>query len=214
MKKQPTRILLLTMLIPCSLFSQQNSMGFGVKAGINFSNVVNASQINTSNQAGFNAGFIMAPASKSVIGSRTELLFSRQGYNYATGSSTGAVNLDYIMLAQLMSIRVTKFFEIQIGGQAAYLVSAKADNSKQYTSNSQVNSVIELYNRYDYGFAGGIEFRPVKGLLVGARYNISIPDLYKQPSFSPTDSIPSFMPSTPTINLKNNLFQLYAGFRF
>jgi hypothetical protein len=118
------------------------------------------------------------------------------------------------MLAQLMSIRVTKFFEIQVGGQAAYLVSAKADNSKQYTSNSQVNSVIELYNRYDYGFAGGIEFRPVKGLLVGARYNISIPDLYKQPSFSPTDSIPSFMPSTPTINLKNNLFQLYAGFRF
>ncbi len=189
-------------------------MGFGVKAGINFSNVVNASQINTSNQAGFNAGFIMAPASKSVIGSRTELLFSRQGYNYATGSSTGAVNLDYIMLAQLMSIRITKFFEIQVGGQAAYLVSAKADNSKQYTSNSQVNSVIELYNRYDYGFAGGIEFRPVKGLLIGARYNISIPDLYKQPSFSATDSIPSFMPSTPTINLKNNLFQLYAGFRF
>ncbi|MFI5154996.1 MAG: outer membrane beta-barrel protein [Chitinophagales bacterium] len=214
MKTLTSRILLLAVLIPCSLFSQQNSMGFGLKAGINFSNVVNASQINTSNQAGFNAGFIMAPVSKSVIGSRTELLFSRQGYNYATASTTGAVNLDYIMLAQLMSIRVTKFFEIQVGGQAAYLVSAKAGNSKQYTSNSQINSVIELYNRYDYGFAGGIEFHPIKGLLVGARYNISIPDLYKPPTFAPTDSIPSFIPSSPTINLKNNLFQLYAGFRF
>ena len=214
MKKPGYHLALIIMLLPLSLFSQKESMGFGIKAGMNFSNVINASQINTSNQQGFNAGLIMAPESKSIIGSRTELLFSRQGYNYATGSGTGAVNLDYIVLAQLMSIRVTKFFEIQIGGQMAYMVSAMADNSKQYTSNNQVNSVIELYNRYDYGFGAGVEFHPVKRLLVGARYNISIPDLYKPPTFAPTDSIPSFMPSTPTINLKNNLFQLYAGFKF
>ncbi|HTQ27194.1 MAG TPA: outer membrane beta-barrel protein [Puia sp.] len=194
---------------------EHHSIGIGIKAGVNFANVTNASSISSSNETGFHAGIIYAPPSKSIISSSTELLFSRQGYNYASGNNTGTVNLDYIILQQLMCINITKFVSIQLGAQFAYLINAKADSSQQYnTGNATANEILSYYNRYDYGFGGGIEVHPFMGLLVGARYNISLNNLYKEPTSFPSGGIPSFIPSTSSINLKNNLVQLYAGWRF
>src|SRR5215469_6952323 len=107
-------LLLATFMTPAILFAQ---MGIGIKAGVNFANVTKASQVNADNTTGFMAGIFLAPQSKGIISSRTELLFSRQGYDFKTGTSTGNVNLDYILLPQLMSINITKFFSIQLGAQ-------------------------------------------------------------------------------------------------
>ncbi len=49
----------------------------------------------------------------------------RQGYDYKTSSTTGSVHLDYILLPQLMCINITKFVQLQAGGQVAFLVSGK-----------------------------------------------------------------------------------------
>ena len=112
------------LIFPCSLMAQ-----FGIKAGLNFANVTNASDINSSSETGFHGGIFLAPPSKGIIGSRTEFLFSRQGYNYKTNTNTGNVNLDYIMLPQFMAFNITKFLQLQVGFQMAYLVSAKADST-------------------------------------------------------------------------------------
>ena len=82
---------------------------FGIKAGVNFAKVSNASSINSSNKSGFNVGLFLAPPSKKILSSRTELVFSRQGYDYKTSSNTGNVNLDYIQMGQLASINITKY---------------------------------------------------------------------------------------------------------
>ena len=118
------------------------------------------------------------------MGFRTELIFSRQGYNYKTNTNTGVVNLDYILLPQLMQINITKFFSIQAGAQMAFLINAKADSSTD-AAVAEVNpygAMMDYYNKFDYGLAGGIEIHPFKGLLIGARYNISLGNLYKDPS--------------------------------
>ncbi|MEP7257656.1 MAG: hypothetical protein ABI687_04700 [Flavitalea sp.] len=47
----------------------------GLKAGLNFANVSKASSINSSSQSGFHAGILLAPFTKSVISSVTEVLF-------------------------------------------------------------------------------------------------------------------------------------------
>ena len=194
-------ILSLLLLSPCFLFAQ-----IGVKAGLNFANVTKASSINNSSRTGFHAGVFLAPPSKGIIGSRTELIFSRQGYDYKTSTNTGNVNLDYIMMPQYMSINITKYFSIQFGAQMAFLLNAKVDSSNG--SNSTGNSVMDLYNRFDYGYGGGIEIHPIKGLLVGARVNISLGDLYKMPE---PGQQPSFIPK---VDVKNNVFQVFAGWRF
>lgn len=198
----------LILIMPCFLLAQ-----FGIKAGLNFANVTKASSINNSSQTGFNIGLLLAPPSKKIISSRTEIVFSRQGYDYKTNTNTGNVNLDYIMMPQYMCINITKYFQIQFGGQMAFLISAKADSSTSSgTGSSPYSKIMDYYNKFDYGYGGGIEIHPVSGLLIGARANISLGNLYKDlGTASPGTTAPSFIPK---VDVKNNLFQIFAGWKF
>jgi hypothetical protein len=190
-----------------------HSLGFGIKAGLNFTNVTGTSSISNGNETGYQVGIFLDPSTKSILGSRTELVYSHQGYNYSTGQTTGKVFLDYLMLAQLMSINITHFFQIQIGTQFGYLLNAKVDSSGPSTGNAQVDQALNYYNRFIFGFSGGVEVRPFLGILVGARYNLSLTNLYKTPDYS-SGQPPSFLPSTSDVNFKNNLVQVYVGYRF
>ena len=204
------RKMFLTIAILLPLFSLAQ---FGIKAGVNFANVTNASDVSASNNTGFLVGIFLAPPSKGVLSSRTELIFSRQGYLYSTNTNTGKVDLDYILLPQLMSINITKFFSIQVGAQMAFLINAKADSTTSSGSSTPYSGIMDFYNKFDYGFAGGIEVHPFKGLLIGARYNISLGNLYKDPSSYEMNGgqPPSFIPQ---VDVKNNVFQLFAGWIF
>jgi hypothetical protein len=188
--------------LPGLAFSQ-----VGLKAGLNFANVTKTSSINNSSRSGFNVAIFLAPPSKKILSSRTEIIFSRQGYNYKTSSNTGNVDLDYVMMPQYMCINITKYFQIQLGGQMAYLISAKVDSSNGGSSSSG-NKIMDLYNRFDYGYGGGVEIHPFKGLLIGARVNISLGNLYKMPE---PGQQPSFIPK---VDVKNNLFQVFTGWKF
>ena len=137
---------------------------FGVRAGVNFANVTKASSINNSSRSGFHVGLVMAPSSKRILSSQTELIFSRQGYDYKTNTNSGNVNLDYIMMPQLMSINITKYFSILVGGHMAFLLNAKVDSSNAGTGNGTADRIMDLYNRFDYGYGGGVEVHPFKGL--------------------------------------------------
>ena len=199
-------IIYMLLALPLPLIAQ-----FGIKGGLNFANVTKASSINNSSRTGFHAGLFLAPPTQGVMGFRTEFIFSRQGYDYKSNTNTGKVNLDYIMLPQLMCINITKFFQIQLGGQMAYLVSAKADSSSGTGSGGSGNKIMDLYNRFDFGYGGGIEIHPVSGLIIGARFNVSLGDLYKDMS----DAVPGTMPGfIPKVDVKNNVFQVSAGWRF
>ena len=180
----------------------------GIKAGVNFAKVSNASSINSSNKSGFNVGLLLAPASKKILSSRTELIFSRQGYDYKTSSNTGNVNLDYIQMGQLASINITKFVSLLFGAQTSYLISAQADSTKNSGGSSGTyNNIMNLYNRIDYGYALGAEIHPVMGLIIGARYNVSLAKVYKD--------LQSFQaPSFSSEDAKNNVVQIFLGWRF
>lgn len=180
----------------------------GIKAGLNFSKVSNAASINSGSKSGFNAGLFLAPVSKKILSTRTELVFSRQGYDYKNASTTGNVNLDYIQMGQLASINVTKFISLLFGAQTAYLISAQADSTK--TSGGQsgaYSNIMNLYNRIDYGYALGAEVHPVMGLIIGARYNVSLAKVYK-------DIQSMHTPSFTSEDAKNNVVQIFAGWRF
>jgi len=191
---------------------QKMSLGFGVKGGVNFANVRGTSSISTSNTSGFMGGVFLSPPSSGIMSYRTEVIYSKQGYNFATQTNTGVVNLDYIILPQLMAFNITKFVQIQVGGQMAFLLNAKTDTTKDNSTNP-TSGMMDLYNKFDYGFAGGIEIHPFKGMLIGARLNVSMGNIYKDPS--------SFMASgggmqsmIPKIEVKNNVLQVFAGWIF
>ena len=185
----------------------------GIKAGLNFANVTNASSVNNGNRTGFHVGLFLAPPSMGVLGYRSELIYSKQGYSYRSNTNTGNVNLDYLMFPNFMTINITKFFQIQLGGQMSVLLNAKADSSTSSGTSGQYSKTIDFINRFDYGYGGGIEVHPVSGLLIGARINISLSNLYKNTATdvsNPGDE-PSFIPK---VDVKNNVFQVFAGWRF
>ena len=190
------------------LFSPLLAFGqIGVKAGLNFSNVTNTSSINHSSETGYNVGIFLAPKSKSILSSKTELILSKQGYNYSTSTQGGSADLLYIMLPTYMCINITRFFQIHIGAQMAYLINAKADSTTTSGSTDPFTDALQYYNRFDYGLGGGVEVHPFKGLLIGARMNISLADLY-------SDALSGQIPSLSSVDVKQNLFQLYAGWHF
>jgi hypothetical protein len=121
MKKIVLSILLLVPLLA--------SGQFGIKAGLNFSNVANTSSITNSNETGYNIGVFIEPKSRSILSSKTELIFSKQGYNYSTNTVNGNADLMYIMLPSYLCINITRFFQIHVGAQMAYLINAKADST-------------------------------------------------------------------------------------
>lgn len=197
-------LIIVLVFCPISLMAQ-----IGLKGGINFANVTNVSSINNSSNTGFAVGVFIAPKSPKLFGYRSEILYSRQGYSFETNTNTGKVNLDYILLPQLTTINITRFVQIQLGAQMAFLINSKASESNGLPGS--YGKLMDYYNKFDYGVAGGLEIHPIKGLLIGARYNLSLGDLYKNMGVNNPGAMPSFIPE---VNVRNNVVNIFAGWHF
>lgn len=181
---------------------------FGIKGGISVPNLRNQTTLESNSNIGFMAAVFYSPVQKKGFGFRTELVFSRQGYDFKSNTATGNVKLDYIQLPALSTFSITRFLQFQFGPQASYLLNAKADSVSSVSQPATAGKILDYYNRLDYGVAAGVETYPVKGLIIGARYNLSFGPFEK-------DEPPSAGPSAITgINPKSHVFHLYAGWRF
>lgn len=189
-------IILLLCLFPAILNAQ---LSIGVKAGLNFANVTNSSDVKADSRTGYLIGGFISPKPKKLLGFRSEIILSRQGYDYKTSTNTGNVNLDYLLLPQLITLNFTKLVQVHVGGQAAFLLNANVDST-----GSGSGSLFDYFNRFDYGVVAGAEIRPFMGFFIGGRINISLNDV------SVGGSRPNFIPA---VNAKNNVVQLYAGWR-
>ena len=178
----------------------------GLKVGYNWSYLTGKSEgLKKNNNTGFMIGAFYAPASKGM-GYRSEIIFSRQGYSFDNGGKNTDVQNDYIYLPQLTTFTIAKVLQLQAGAQIGYLLKSRA------TTNSKDSSITGLMNRFDYGFVGGVEIFPFKGLLVGGRYNLGLGKLYKKMTSEPSAFPLPFDPETT--DFKNGLVQLYVGYRF
>lgn len=195
------KLLILFLLFPSIINAQ---IGIGIKGGLNFANVTNASGINANSKTGYMIGGYIAPGGKKLLGFRSELLLSRQGYNYKTATNTGNVNLDYLLLPQVINLKFSKFIQVQVGGQIAFLLNAKVDST-----GSGSGSLFDYFKRFDYGVVGGAEIFPFMGFFIGGRINVSLNNANEEAPVS--GSWPNFI---PRVNAKNNVVQLYAGWRF
>ncbi len=198
------KLLLIFFLIAPALLKAQLTVA--VKAGLNLANISNTSGISTSNYTGYMIGGYISPKQKKIVGFRSEIMLSRQGYDYSTGTQTGKVNLDYLLLPQLIVLKFTKKFQVQVGGQAAFLLNAGVDSTGGSGNNG---SLFDYFKRFDYGVVGGLEVSPLSGFFIGSRINISLRNLKKNASGGRSN--PGFIPKDL---IRNNVLQLYLGWRF
>jgi hypothetical protein len=181
----------------------------GIKAGASYSLMPAFKSFSVSDNFGFFAGGYIAPPSASRVGFRSELLLTRQGYDYASSRQTGNVMLTYLMLPQLATVRITPFLELQAGPQLALLLSATVDSSANASSAPNLEKAKDYFNRLNYGVAAGFELFPSRTTFIGARYNLFF-DMWKG---NATGSVPDYVPDYGG-NVKSGLLQLYLGLRF
>lgn len=181
---------------------------FGIKAGYNWSYVTASTDgISKDGKSGFMAAVYYSPNNNKGFGYRTELVFSRQGYSFDDGGKNTAVMNDYIYMPHLTTFTIGKVVQIQAGAQIGFLLNSKLSGSKD-------SSITSLMNRFDAGFATGVEFYPVKGLVIGGRYNLGLGKLAKQYEAA-ANKPPYPLPFDPAkTNLKNGLLQFFIGCRF
>lgn len=198
MKKYP--VLLITLLLCIGSYGQ-----LGVKAGFNFITVNNNAGINANSRSGYMIGAFFGPRPKKLFGYRSEIMLSRQGYDYKTATNSGNVNLDYLLIPQLFTLNFTKKFEIHAGLQLGFLLNAAADSSGGSRS-----GLLDYFNRFNYAAAAGVQVSPLSGMILGARMNISLNKLNEE-LITGGGNPPGYIPRDI---LKNNVIQIYAGWRF
>jgi len=187
---------------------KESKSKFGIKAGYNFSNVIGSgSSFDPKHNNGYMISAFFGNSNKNGLGYRSELVYSKQGYSFDDGGKNTDVMNDYLYMPHLMTYTIANVVQIQAGAQIGVLLNAKK------TSGSKDSSITDLMNRFDYGFAGGVEVYPFKGLIIGTRYNLGLGKMYKK--YDQTATTPYPLPIDPsTTNLKNGILQLFIGYRF
>jgi hypothetical protein len=158
----------------------------------------------------------------SQIGIELDLLYIRKGIRFQ-GSDSGTdfdvkMNIDELSVPVMLKIHILKQagapdFYLMGGGEAAYVVQAKASYSYTVTGETPVSGSEDIkkdLNQLDYGLVFGAGFGlPLGGvsLFVEGRYHMGLAVIQKSSGgyegTVPSDSIP-----------KTNVLAIFAGLKF
>lgn len=204
MKMQSNILCALTLFLTASfgmLHAQDNvTTEFGVKGGLNMSNLYTDDADDENVLFGFNAGVYATLPVSDFIAIQPELLFTTRGskleYNNALAQGNVKLKLNYIELPLLVRVNITKNFNIHAGGYASYLVSAKSTGDGDFEFEDQYDT--DDFNKFDAGIAAGVglDFNPIS---VGLRYNYGLTTIEKD--------------GDDSSDLKNSNLSLYLSYK-
>ncbi len=182
---------------------------FGIKGGVNFTNLYIDDVNDEKMKVGANVGFFAKIPITKGISFQPELLYSNKGSkvnydNVLLGQGEYRYNLHYLELPLLFSFNIVKNFSIHAGGYGAYLLAA---NIKDLNEDGSVENIEELnaadFNRFDAGLAAGLGF-DVGNFTIGARYNYGLIEIGKSGS----------LVGELNKNAKNSAINVFLGFAF
>ena len=190
-------IIAILLLVSISQFTfaqgatDNSKLKFGIKGGINFSNLYTDDVEDNNVLTGFNAGiFAKVPITESIA-IQPELSYTTKGakltYNNSFANGTSKFKLNYIELPVLLVVNLTDNFNIHAGPYVAYLVDGKATNDSQGNMFDFENNLSnEDYNKFDTGLAVGVGFDS-NDIGFGVRYNYGLQKVGKERNFGGTN---------------------------
>ncbi|MFN3640925.1 MAG: porin family protein [Flavobacterium sp.] len=211
------KIILTTLSLVAFTFSNAQSnvnttsgLGFGVKGGVNFSNLYTDEVDDNNVLTSFHVGVFATMPITGFLGIQTEVLYSRKGaeleYNNAFLTGTAQFRLNYIEVPVLLKFNITENFNIHAGPYVAYLIDADVTNkSSNANFDFEENLNNDDFNKFDYGLSAGLGF-DFNSFGIGARYNYGLATVGKERDFFGTNySFP---------NGKNSNLSIYAALKF
>lgn len=191
------KIILSAIAIMAFAFTNAQSTRFGVKGGLNISNIVGGDIDNTKSLVGFHVGGLAEIHVVEKFYIQPELLLSAQGAKFdGPFGSDGDLKLNYLNIPVLAKYYVVdKKFSVEAGPQLGILLSAKSDGQdfKDYTRSA------------DLGFNLGAGYDFTDNLSVGLRYTIGLSPI----SDNDIDNSEDYYDSA-----KNGNFQISLAYKF
>lgn len=169
-----------TLLLAMPAFAQ--GPVFGVKGGLNYTNLAGLDADDNNARVGFNAGVFGRTNPEAKLGLQAELLYSTKGNHTTYHTFFGLVdqeadfNLNYLELPVLASLRLADIVDLQLGGYVAYLTSAKVKTSGDLGSGSDLLNK-DNFKSVDAGIAGGMGFNLGSNVQLGIRYLHGLTDV-------------------------------------
>jgi hypothetical protein len=182
---------------------------FGIKGGVNLTNMFVEDVSDENMKVGFNAGFFAKLPVTRGFSIQPELLYTSKGAketynNIIQGEGEYRFNLNYIELPVLAVINVAKNFNIHAGPYVSYLAAANIKNLHDDHSQDEIAELdADNFNRFDYGLVGGLGI-DISNFTIGARYNYGLREIGKSGSLS----------GQVTKDSRNSAISLYIGVGF
>lgn len=158
--------------------------GFGIKGGLNFSNMYTEDVDDNNVLTSFNAGLYVSMPISDFLAIQPEFLFSRKGskltYDNIFAEGEAKFKLNYIEVPVLLKANVTPNFNIHVGPYVAYLIDAQITNEADDGSfDFEENFDNDDFNKIDAGISAGIGF-DLESIGIGARYNYGLTTVGKE----------------------------------
>lgn len=184
---------------------------FGIKGGVNMSNLYVEDVDDEDVLYGFNLGVFAEVPITNFISVQPEVNVTTKGsevrYDNAFAEGSTKFRLTYIEAPLMLRANVTRGFNLQFGPYVGYLVNAKITDENadgDVTDEDDLNE--DDLNRFDFGLAGGLGFEFGGMVGIGARYNYGLTTVGKERTvLGQTFTAPDG---------KNSVLSLYATIKF
>lgn len=180
----------------------QEYWNFGVKGGVNFTNLTSDGFEDNNSRTGFHIGVLAEIPVSDRFSVQPEVLYSTQGAEadrfFGTERVNGEYQLDYIQVPVIAKFYVIDGLALEAGPSFNFLVEEEYDFESNTLSFEQDS---EFGSTFEFGGAIGASYKLNSGFFLNARYTQGFTDVFDSDNFD-DDAI------------KNNGIQLGVGFLF
>jgi hypothetical protein len=190
-------------------YSSDRRTGFagpkaGIKAGLNYSNLIVDNVDDKAAKWGLNAGIFVQLFASETFAIQPELLYSSKGneVRYTAGvlQQENKFNLHYLDIPILAVFKLGRAAELQVGPYWSYLLGANIDTDGDVADGfREVDR--DNFDKWDYGLVGGLGFNLGDNVQLGARYNYGLNEIGRSPGAK-----------TLLGNTRNSVGQIYLAF--
>lgn len=186
-------MVLLLVLLSSSVQAQSR---FGIRGGLNATNISFENLPNRSERFGFHLGvFADVPVVPDFMSIQPELSYSVKGTAFKPLDQRQTLNMNYVDFFLPVAFKLSSI-DVQVGPFASFLVS-----TPDYTVYNDNSIVVDAFNKFDAGLTAGLSYN-FSRLMIGLRYNQGFIDVTK-------DNSRLFLGSG-----KNAVGQVSLGFKF
>lgn len=152
-----------------ALVGAVNAQTFGVKAGMNISNISNSDD--SKSKIGLNAGvFLNAPIAAN-FSIQPEVLYNSKGAKSDFEGFDLNLNLDYISVPVMFQYNATPQFYLEAGPEFSFLLSGKVK------ADGESEDVKESFKGFDMGIGLGAGYYFTPNIGITARYVAGVTDI-------------------------------------